>query len=139
MPSLNDTTKDLSFRTDSNYNPLVLSGPARYKQIVTMLFNMVPGMDEYNPEKGLNIAAKLFNPAIELQHDTEYETEIMNQFSQYTDLTVSNVNAMGINGYFCVFFSIITSQTTYQVLMNSKPNELNVLLTDQESMVSANR
>lgn len=134
-----DSVKDLSLRTDSNHNPLILSGPARYKQIVTMLFNMVPGMDEFNPEKGLNIAAKLFVPQTAMQHDTEYENEIVNQFTKYTDLTVTNVTAMGIDGYYCVFFSIVTQEGVYQVLMNTSSNQLNILLINQETSTSADK
>ena len=104
MPKRNyrDDTKDFMFKTDSNYNPLVVSGPARYKQIITMLFTMIPGMDEYNPEKGLNIFAKLYNPTINMRHDTDYELEITNQFARYTDLNITNVTAMPIDQTFVV-------------------------------------
>lgn len=134
MPSYSngstDNVKDLQFKTDSNYNRILLSGPARIKQVVTMLFNMVPGMDEYNPEKGLNIAAKLFNPVMENVHDSEYENEITQQFNTYTDIIVSNVTAMSISGYFCVFFAATTPQETYEILLANKLDELTVLLTD---------
>lgn len=138
MPSntnYNDTVKDLQFKTDSNYNRILLSGPARIKQVVTMLFNMVPGMDEYNPTKGLNIAAKLFNPVTENVRDTEYENEIASQFSQYTDLTVTNVIAMSVSGYFTVFFTVSTPEGVYEILLANKLNELTVLLTDAAALV----
>ena len=138
MPSntnYNDTVKDLQFKTDSNYNRILLSGPARIKQVVTMLFNMVPGMDEYNPTKGLNIAAKLFNPVTENVRDTEYENEIASQFSQYTDLTVTNVIAMSVSGYFTVFFTVNTPEGVYEILLANKLNELTVLLTDAAALV----
>ena len=138
MPSntnYNDTVKDLQFKTDSNYNRILLSGPARIKQVVTMLFNMVPGMDEYNPTKGLNIAAKLFNPVTENVRDTDYENEIASQFSQYTDLTVTNVIAMSVSGYFTVFFTVSTPEGVYEILLANKLNELTVLLTDAAALV----
>lgn len=138
MPSntnYNDTVKDLQFKTDSNYNRILLSGPARIKQVVTMLFNMVPGMDEYNPTKGLNIAAKLFDPVTENVRDTDYENEIATQFSQYTDLVVSNVLAMSVSGYFSVFFTVSTPEGTYEILLANSLNELTVLLTDSTVLV----
>lgn len=133
--SYNDTVKDLQFKTDSNYNRILLSGPARIKQVVTMLFNMVPGMDEYNPTKGLNIAAKLFDPVTENVRDTDYENEIATQFSQYTDLVVSNVLAMSVSGYFSVFFTVSTPEGTYEILLANSLNELTVLLTDSTVLV----
>lgn len=138
MPSntnYNDTVKDLQFKTDSNYNRILLSGPVRIKQVVTMLFNMVPGMDEYNPTKGLNIAAKLFDPVTENVRDTDYENEIATQFSQYTDLVVSNVLAMSVSGYFSVFFIVSTPEGTYEILLANSLNELTVLLTDSTVLV----
>lgn len=141
MPKRNyrDNTKDFMFKTDSNYNPLVVSGPARYKQIITMLFTMIPGMDEYNPEKGLNIFAKLYNPTINMRHDTDYELEITNQFARYTDLNITNVTAMPIDQTFVVYFEVNTPEGTYQVILNNRANELTVLLTNQETMTLTDR
>lgn len=102
-----------------------------------MLFNMIPGMDEFNPNKGLNIAAKLFVPTMNGVRDTEYETEILNQFSQYTDLSLTNIVAMSLDGAYCVGFSIMTRDGVYQALVSHKADDLSVLIVNQNNAVSA--
>lgn len=126
-----DRIKDLTFRLDRNYNQVIVSGAARYYQIVRMLFITVPGTDEYNPNKGLNILSKLYDPRTNYERDTEYETEVSRQFSEYTDLMATNVTAMGINGAFCVLFDLHTPTGVYEILINNKTDQLTVLLNNK--------
>lgn len=94
----------------------------------TMLFNMVPGDDEYNPKMGLNLQAKRFQSYVDGSRDHDYESEIVKQFTTYTDIIPLNVVAMSVKSVFVILMTITYSNEIYQLETSSKEDELSLLI-----------
>lgn len=122
--------KDATFRTDISGNPVISSNKEYYLNIATMLFNMIPGTDPYNPEMGLNISQLQFKPGTPGERDTAYENEIATQFGKYTDMLISTpiVQYVKADNAWKVTFQIVTNDATYNVLAGYEENTLSILI-----------
>lgn len=120
---------DLTFRTDYTGNMVTAKNGEYIIQIVHMLFNMAPGMDEYNLNMGLNIEEKRIQSTVAGTRDTAYETEIGDQFVKYTDLIPINVTAMYTGDTFIVHMSIKYNDDIYNIDVTSDKETLSVLIS----------
>lgn len=120
--------KDVSFLKDAKGNPIIISGSTYIRNIINILFMMVPGMDEYNLEKGLNIRGKMNSSKINGERDVEYENEIRSQFSAYTDLVVSNVVVLYRDGKVIINMEISNNENEYRIVTDYDSNDLSILI-----------
>lgn len=110
---------------------MVLTSGSEYVcNIATMLFNMTPGTDKYDVDKtkGLQLEAKRFRTFVENYRDTEYESEIVRQFSTYTDLIPLNVVAVYMNSTYLISMRIKYENQVYAIEVNGNTNTLNAML-----------
>lgn len=82
--------EETTFIVDSYTKNIVYEGDRGVVHQIYHLFNMVPGTDPLNPEKGINIKKYYY----EFTDDTillDLENEIRDQIRDYTPYTVLNV------------------------------------------------
>lgn len=113
-----DYMKDLSFRIDRNGNMMLASGIEHINNVATHLFGISKGMDEYNPDMGLDLHAKLFSATEKDTRDTMYESEIVQQFTTYTDLVPANVVAIYSKRGFMINMTIMYQGEYYVMNMS---------------------
>lgn len=116
--------KDLSFRTDHNNNMIVARKGEYVCNIVKMLFNMIPGSDEYNPDRGLNIRSQASKPNESGYRDSSYESEIVRQFNAYTDLIPMNVIARFKDHKMHIYMKVRYRYNIYEVDVTNEEDEL---------------
>ena len=121
-------TKDITFRSDFSGNATLATGLHYYLGIINMLFNMVPGTDPYNPEMGLDVAKLRFTAGVQNHRNTEYESNIANQFNKYTDLNISSVIVQFIDDQWKITFTVTTNSATYNAFVGYRDDTLDVLL-----------
>lgn len=92
------------------------------------LFHMVPGDDDRDPERGLNIAAKKFQTYGPDSRDVEYESEIKRQFMKYTDIIPKDINATFQNGLMVVLINVTYNGREFMVSLSSDPNKLSTMI-----------
>ena len=123
---MSDKVTDLTFRTDLTGN-MILGRRGEYVcNIAQMLFTMVPGYDEYAPEKGLDIARRKVRAYVQNTRDSAYESMIIKQFTTYTDLIPLQVIAMYLNESLHVYMMIRYLDGIYEMDIDS--NTLNAML-----------
>ena len=113
MPS--GRTSDFTFRYDRSGNMITGKRSEYVINIVKMLFNLKKGDDPYNPDRGLFIQDKIRQQYVENQRDTAYETEIVKQFTTYTDLIPVNVVAIYMNKSIHIYMSISYQKQIYEL------------------------
>ena len=116
-------TKDLSFRIDRNGNMILESGIDHINHVVIRLFGMSKGMDEYNPDMGLDLRAKVFSATEKHTRDSEYESEIVKQFTAYSDLVPANVIAIYRDGTLTINMTIMYQGEYYVMDMSGSMSD----------------
>lgn len=124
-------TKDITFRPDRNNNMVVASRGEYICNIAKMLFNMIPGTDEYNPDRGLNIRSKASQPNESGSRDSSYEQEIVKQFTTYTDLIPMNVVVQYKNHKMYIYMQIRYQNVLYEIDLTDQDDELVVVLRNK--------
>lgn len=122
------STYDLTFRPDRTGNMIKGRRGEYVVNICQMLFNLVPGTDEYEPERGLAIRRKLQQTYVEKTRDTTYESEITRQFNQYTDLRPIQVLAVYMNKSLFIYMSIKFEGQLYELDMVADQSTLTAML-----------
>jgi len=122
------STYDLTFRPDRTGNMIKGRRGEYVVNICQMLFNLVPGTDEYEPERGLAIRRKLQQTYVEKTRDTTYESEITRQFNQYTDLRPMQVLAVYMNKSLFIYMSIKFEGQLYELDMVADQSTLTAML-----------
>ncbi|WP_300943966.1 hypothetical protein [uncultured Duncaniella sp.] len=122
-----DTT-DLTFRTDRNNNMVIGKRGEYVCNVVNMLFNMVPGTDEYNPKRGLDIRRKARQPNESGSRDTSYESEIISQFTTYTDLIPMNVVVRYKNHKMYIYMQVRYMDVIYELDINNELDDIKTVL-----------
>jgi len=120
--------QDLSFTTDIKNNPVYLTNSKYIKSIINILFMTIPGMDEYEPTKGLDIVGKMNTAHVDNFRDIEYENEIISQFSKYTDLQVSNVVVIYKNKKLIISLDVFLGNVLYSIVTGYDSSSLEVLI-----------
>lgn len=123
-----DETIDLTMRTDRGGNMVKGKRGEYVCNIAQMLFNTKPGTDEYEPAKGLYIAQKQMKPYEEKERDSAYESEIVKQFNQYTELRPINVMAMYLRGSFFVYMTVKYEGELYEIHLTYDSKSLTAVL-----------
>lgn len=121
-------TTDFTFRHDRTGNMIIGKRGEAVCNIVNMLFNTIPGTDEYDSDKGLYIDQKQFQMYENNTRDTAYESRIMKQFSTYTDLVPVNVVAMYMNHSLYVYMKVRYQTQIYEIDVVSSNNTLTAML-----------
>ena len=121
---------DISYRMDRIGNMIEPKRGEYVCNIAQMLFNLVPGQDEYDPERGLNIRGKLYQPFSNGARDPSYESEIMKQFNKYTDLIPANVIAIYLNGQYHVYMDVTYRNQVYMMDIAADADTLTAVLRD---------
>lgn len=111
--------EDLTFRMGRTGSMVVGKRGEYVCNIVQMLFSMVPGTDEFDINRGLDIRSRNHKPYTEGTRDTEYENEILQQFTTYTDLMPLNIVAMYLRGTFLVYMEISYENQVYSLDINA--------------------
>ena len=127
---LNNTinSTDCTWRYDRSGN-MVEGKRAEYVvNVVEMLFNMIPGTDEYEPDRGLAINKKKFQPYLDNTRDTQYEDEITKQFTTYTDLIPSNVLAVYVNNALRMYMQVRFQGNIYEIDLIYENDTLSAVL-----------
>lgn len=83
-----------TFRMGRVGDPIVSNGIEAVCNILQRLLFMVPGMDDYNTNMGLDITTRAKRSYIDNTRDTEYESMIVEQINAYTDIIPTNVVAI---------------------------------------------
>lgn len=110
-------TTDLTLRHDRTGNMVVGKRGEYVMNVVQMLFNLRPGSDEFDKEKGLYVSSKYFKQYTDNTRDSEYESKIVKQFTTYTDLIPANVVAMYINQSLHIYMMIQYQGNIYEMDM----------------------
>lgn len=111
---------DFSFHMDRTGKPIVTSGAEHVRAVVTRLFGMLPGTDEYNPEMGLDLIGRRTRTYVEMTRDTEYETMIKKQLTTYTDLVPIEVSAVYMNKTLIVSLTVQYFGDSYTMQLSSE-------------------
>lgn len=122
------STYDLTFRTDRAGNMIRGRRGEYVVNVCQMLFNMVPGTDEYEPERGLAIRRKLQQTYEEKTRDTTYESEISRQLTTYTSLVPIQVLAVYMNKSLFIYMSIRFESQLYELDMVADQSTLTAML-----------
>lgn len=125
-----DTVVDMTWRTDRNGNTIISKRGEYIVNIAQMLFNIRPGTDEYDSEKGLFIKDKLHKAYAENSRDTAYEIEILRQFTKYTDLVPVNVLAVYLKGKYRIYMQIRYMNQLYELEMSASQDSIEAVLRD---------
>lgn len=125
-----DTTVDITWRIDRNGNTILSKRGEYIVNIAQMLFNIRPGTDEYDSHKGLFIKDKINKPFAENSRDTAYESEIVKQFTKYTDLVPVNVIAVYLKGKYRIYMQIRYMDQIYELEMSASRDSIDVVLRD---------
>lgn len=131
MPNSSHTT-DFSFRLDRTGKPVVTSGAEHVRTVLTMLFGMEPGTDEYEPERGLDLMGRKNRTYVDMTRDTEYESMISEQLTKYTDLLPLNIIAVYANQTLYINLSVQYQANVYTIQMS---DELDANLDSLSSML----
>lgn len=121
-------TYDLTYRTDRTGNMVKGKRGEYVCNLAQLLFNMVPGTDEYEPDKGLDIARKRNRTYTKETRDTDYENQIVTQFTKYTDLIPVNVIAMYMNNSLHIYMSIRFEGAIYEMDLIDSNDSLTAML-----------
>lgn len=123
--------EDFTMRISQSGDTVIANRSEYICNVAVMLFNMVPGTDDYNSNMGLNIGAKKFQPYTEGSRDSAYEAEIVKQFNTYTDLVPTNVIATFTKGHFTVLMSVELNGETYNVSVTVNDNNLTDVIAER--------
>ena len=126
MPA-NHTT-DLTFRVDKGGASIRSIRGEYVVNICQLLFNLVPGTDAYEPERGLAIRHKVHQPYTDKTRDTEYENEIIKQFTTYTTLIPTQVLAVYMNNSLFIYMNIKFEGDIYELDMVANIDTLTAML-----------
>jgi hypothetical protein len=96
--------------------------------ICQMLFNMNKNTDPYEPDRGLEIKKKLQTSYIDQTRDSEYETEIAQQFSAYTKLLPTQVLAIYMNSSLYVYMVIKFENEIYELDITADRSQLSAVI-----------
>lgn len=124
-------TYDISWRLDRSGNPILPKRAEYVANVIQLLFNTIPGTDEFEPKKGLNIAAKIKQPYEDNLRDSTYESNIVEQFNKYTDLIPINVVAAYLNKGFFVYMEVEYQNHIYKMDVTVDPETLTAVLHNQ--------
>lgn len=133
MPNTTINSTDLTWRHDRSGNMVVGKRAEYVVNTVEMLFNMYPGTDEYEPERGLAIGKKKFQPHLDKTRDTQYENDIVKQFTTYTDLVPSNVLAMYVNEGLRMYMQVRFQGNVYEIDLEYKNDTLSAVLRNNKT------
>lgn len=120
--------KDLTFRIDRTNNAIISRGGEHVLNVVQMMFNTVPGEDEYNTDMGLNIGAAKHHAHPNGSRYTEYEARIENQFLTYTDLIPVQVIVLMKDGRMIIYMRLRFMDTIYEVDITEENDSLSAIL-----------
>lgn len=126
MPS--NTTTDFTLRYDRSGNMIAGKRGEYVINVVQMLFNLKKGDDPYNSDRGLFIQDKIRQQYVENQRDTTYESEIVKQFTTYTDLIPINVVAIYMNKSIHIYMSIKYQRQIYEMDIDAGIDTLSAVL-----------
>lgn len=115
-----DTT-DLTFRTDYSGNVVFSKDAEHVMNVINMLFNSIPGLDDYNNDMGLYLNKIRVRPHDGNQRDNELELDINKMITTYTDFLPLSVIVMYPNNQLKIFL---------QLEYLGKIYELNIIETD---------
>lgn len=124
-------TLDMTWRTDRNGNTILTKGGEHVVNVAQFLFNLRPGTDEYDRDKGLFIREKYHQPMGKNVRDSEYESRIVAQFTKYTDLLPLTVIATYINDAFRIYMQIRYQDEIYELEMEESMDTLTAVLRNQ--------
>ena len=127
-----ENTTDLTLRTDRVGNMITGKRGEYVCNVAQMLFNMVPGTDEYEPKRGLNVKGKLQQTYMENSRDSAYESEIMQQFTQYTDLIPVNVVVLFKDKSLYIYMADKYQEMIYQIDVTADKNSLTAMLRNNQ-------
>lgn len=122
--------RDITFRMDRIGNPILSKRGEYVANVAKILFGMVPGYDEYQPERGLNIRSKMYKTYTKNTRDADYENEIVKQFTTYTDLIPVNVIAMYLEDRYYVYISFSYQDKIYEMDVNAERDSLSAVLRE---------
>ena len=121
-------TYDMTFRTDRGGSMIKGKHGEYVVNICQMMFNLVPGSDVYEPERGLAIRQKLNQCYVEKTRDSAYESEIIKQFSEYTKLRPTQVLAIYMNKSLFIYMSVKFEGELYELDMVADQATLTAML-----------
>ena len=90
-------THDVSFRTERSGKAALATDNEHIIAIISRLFHMRPGDDQYNPDCGLNILDRLNSYHVIGNRDSDLENDIKMQLETYTDITPLAIYALHIS------------------------------------------
>ena len=122
--------RDITFRMDRIGNPILSKRGEYVANVTKILFGMVPGYDEYQPERGLNIRSKMYKTYTKNTRDADYENEIVKQFTAYTDLIPVNVIAMYLEDRYYVYISFSYQDKIYEMDVTTERDSLSAVLRE---------
>ncbi len=109
-------TSDFSFNYDSSGNMKISQGANYIKGVMQMLFNMVPGDDPADVNRGLRLRSESFNSYIEGGRNNDYEADINAQINKYTPFIPSNITATYTNNTLLVNVDISYLGNIYKMV-----------------------
>lgn len=127
--------EDITMRTSQSGEGIIATRSEYICNVVNMLFNLVPGTDDYNSDMGLNIGAKKFQQYTEGMRDTGYESEIVKQLNTYTDIIPTSVIATYTNKHLTIFIVAQLNNETYNITVNTDDNFMTNVITERVNPV----
>jgi len=125
-------TTDITWRIDRNGNSIMSKRGEHVINVVQFLFNLRPGTDEYDREKGLFIKSKIQKAYTENSRDTSYEAEIVKQFTKYTDILPVNVIAIYLNGKYRIYLTVRYMGEIYELELTHSLDSIEAVLHTTE-------
>lgn len=123
--------QDVTFRKSRTGAPITAKNGEYVCNVAKMLFMMKPGYDDYDSDRGLDIQSKLFQTYVDGQRDPDYENEINEQFTRYTDLIPNSITAIYKNKALVIFFNVTYHNDVYILNIIGDKNGLEVILRDR--------
>lgn len=120
MASVKDL--DFSFRMDRTGKMIIASGAEHVRNVITMLFGMRPGSDEYDSERGLDLLGRKHRQYVEKTRDTAYESMIIKQLCAYTDLVPLNCIAIYLNDSLYISLEVQFNGDAFVTELSSNKN-----------------
>jgi len=126
------TKDDISWRLEYTGMAAVTSGLEYVINVANRLFFMIPGIDDYNKDMGLDIQTRAQRAAADGSRDTEYEQMIMQQFRTYTDIIPTGVVAIYQGHLLMIHMTAVYNGEDFQLKTSSDPNRLATQILPKE-------
>ena len=116
---------DLKFKADRSGLMGTTKSDADYIiHIAKRLFYTVPGSDDYDPNRGLNIRSEMVKQHPPNGTNVEYQLQIEEQFKTYTDIQPMAVHCWYVNRSMVVFMTVAYRDRVYNITINPDQDDL---------------